>query len=79
MKILRNHILNLKTKNKKSKERLKRDGTKGWRVLEVKNTVLFSLEKGPWLRIEKIKKNNIRITRWIHQYNDPNFGIVDEI
>jgi len=79
MEIVEHQIISLKPKSKKGKERLKRDGEKQWYVLGIEEKVLFSTEKGPWLHLVKVGAFKANTARWIHQNNDPDFEIVDEV
>ncbi len=69
--------MELKGKTKKGRERLKRDGTDGWKIMETADTVLFSTERGPWLLISKREDSMGPESRWIHETRDPDFEIVN--
>ena len=60
-------------KSKKGKERCRRDGDTGWSIVQVKNTVLFSNEAGPWWFISN---GNPNVSRWIHSTNDDDFKLI---
>jgi len=78
MEIVQHQVINLTSRSKKGKERLKRDGEKQWYVLGIEDSVLFSTEKGPWLHLVKVGAFKANTARWVHQTNDPDFKIVKE-
>jgi len=57
-------------RTKKGKERIKQWGDEGT-VKEIRGTVLFSQDKGPWLLVTA----GDRDCRWIHAKNDKDFTI----
>jgi len=49
-----------------------------WKVLQQKNTVLFTNESGLWLKIVPLAKDGTMIMslcRWVHAINDKDFKI----
>lgn len=75
MIITENTKVNLIGKSKKGKERIKRDGAEDWLVMKVSDTVLFSDEHGPWVRLGK--EGIPQSIRWVNLNNDLDFQIVD--
>ena len=67
--------MKLLAKTKKGRERCKRDGDTGWKIIEVKNSVLFSDELGPWWHISN---GNPDASRWVHATKDKDFQLVGE-
>jgi len=62
--------------SKKGRERLKRDGAKGWTIQRTEDTIAFSSDRGPWLLVIPACLTESK-SRWIHQFHDNNFKIVD--
>ena len=58
-------------KSKKGKERCKRDGSTGWKVIKVSERVQFSDNSGPGWFIENSTPDS---SRWIHSINDKDFS-----
>jgi len=63
--------------SKKGRERLKRDGDSGWTIQRTEDTIAFSPDRGPWILIIPPCMSEPK-SRWIHQFNDKNFKIVDD-
>lgn len=57
-------------KTNKAKNRLNENGAIG-NILEVRDTVLFSSEPGPWLAVDA----GDPVWRWVHSTNDKHFTI----
>lgn len=66
-------ILILTGKDKKGRQRIKQHGEK-WVVVEIKDTVVFNPEPGPWLLVEP-ELGQRQAMRWINPQNDPHFKI----
>lgn len=60
-------------KSQKGKNRIRELG-KNWTLIERRETVLFSSEKG-WLLV--VAESNPEKVRWIREINDPDFGILE--
>lgn len=65
-------ILRLKGKTQKGKNRVRELGNE-WELVERRDSVLFSQEKGPWLLVVPV--SNPEKPRWIHENNDVDFEI----
>ena len=59
-------------KTKKGRQRTRRDGSTGWRIVRVTDSVLFSNRVGPWLLIENDDPHS---RRWIHSVSDNDFEL----
>ena len=59
-------------KSKKGRERVKRDGDFGWKIIETRDRVLFTTTPGPWWLIKNDTPNS---SRWVHSTNDIDFEI----
>lgn len=66
-------IVTLEGKSRKAKNRIRDDGDK-WMVLEIRETVGFSTEKGPWMLLAPLN-GSLNNYRWIHETNDADFAI----
>lgn len=74
-------LITLTPKSARGKQIIKECGDQ-WRVLDKKESVLFSQDSGPWLRIEPAndmpRQERDRATRWVHQSRDNCFNPVQE-
>lgn len=69
-----------KTLNGKNKlQNAKVKGSCGnWKILQQEDTVLFSDESGPWLKVVPLTENDeeiMSLSRWIHSSNDKDFNV----
>jgi hypothetical protein len=49
-----------------------------WKELESKEVVIFSDEKGPWLRLIPAADEDVfKFTRWVHLTNDKDFVVTE--
>ena len=46
-----------------------------WLVLEVRDFVSFTDVGGPWLHVQPDCPNSNQFSRWVHEFNDPDFMI----
>lgn len=77
-------IVTLIPLTKKAKQRIKQHGDR-WEVLDVRESVLFSTEAGPWMFVIPITEERIHHTvrdtredtasRWIHAHFDSDFKV----
>ncbi len=70
------HMIKLSGITKKGRQRVKQHGEM-WRVLEVRDTVIFSSERGPWMLVapggHDKTSNSIR---WVHVSADEDFAVI---
>lgn len=78
-------MIKLKFKTLKGRNSIQNTKSKGagdlWKILQQTETVLFSNEPGPWLRIVPLTENNeeiMSLSRWVHSSNDKDFDITVE-
>lgn len=65
--------ITLKPISKHGKDRINQYGNK-WKVTAVSQTIMFSSESGPWLRLESLC--GTEDIRWVRKNNDKNFEVI---
>ena len=61
---------------KRGKQIVKQHGAK-WRVLDKRDTVLFSADRGPWLLVVPADQDqNSEASRWVRSLFDSDFKIM---
>lgn len=79
-------IVTLIPLSKRAKQITKQHGER-WEVIELRMTVLFSDDRGPWLLVQPLSEerapaNDMRAariesaSRWVHEFSDPEFKVV---
>lgn len=71
MSLAKNSVILLNGLTQKGKNRIRENGEE-WTVVEIRQSVLFTSEPGPWILIESNKTKHIR---WIHSTHDKDFSI----
>jgi len=63
----------LQGKTQKGKNRVRELGTE-WKVLDTRDSVAFSSDSGPWVRVAPVS-GGVDKDRWIHLTKDKDFSV----
>ena len=76
-------FVKLSNKTLNGKNKINTAAVKGgvgiWKVIEKQDNVLFSQEKGPWLKIVPLDSSGKELKylmRWVHLNNDKDFEVI---